>query len=104
MKIVYRAESLYQDKKVIIGYFEKEEDAIKAAKKQGKTPDQDGLLLKIPVFESFEEFRETRISKIQQRAQAKLTEEEIVVLKKLWKQEFANDLSVEPSEEREENV
>lgn len=95
MNIIYRAESLYDNRTVTIGFFTSEDEAIKAAKKQGITPNQDGKVVKTPVFDSFQEFRDTKIGTIRERAEAKLTEDEIEVLKNAWKQDFAQNLGEE---------
>lgn len=96
VKIVWKAISLYEDREAVIGFFDREEDAIRAIKKQGVDGVADGRYEKVPVFLSFEEFKTTQVNQIKKRAEEKLTEEEREVLRQTWKEDLITKLSGPP--------
>ena len=89
MKSIYRVESIYKEKFVLIGYFETETEAQKAAYKQGLPgTNNHGRVIKIDLFESFDEFRSRNQARIKQIAENKLTTDEIRILKETWIKEL----------------
>lgn len=91
MKEIFRVESIYKDKTVLIGYFESLEEANKAAHRQGLPGSgQHGKIVRLELFDSFEEFRNTQQNKIRMIAEAKLNEDEKAILKKAWLQELVD--------------
>lgn len=90
MKYIYIAKSLYEEepKERSIGFFEQEESAIEAAKKQGIKGEGDGKVVKVALFTTFEEYANTQKSQIVKRALSKLTPEE----KKAYEEKIKKEL------------
>jgi len=95
MKTFYKAVSLYEadPKERLIAFFDKEEDAVQAAAKQGINGKGDGKVEKIYVYPDFESFKQSQIKQFVRRAENKLTEEEKKALQQYWQKELIQKLS-----------